>query len=470
MIIKKLLLKLSGVNQTTLNQCPDHQPEVYLRLGSMVLLTAIFGGLSGGYTFWTITQNLFLAVALGGLWSAVIMTVDRFFITTMTQQGIIRKTFAAIPRVGLAVLIGIVVATPLTLSIFRGEILERMSNDLTKNKDEISAKYKTISTSLNKELDNILSKQKEDSETVRGEFASREEAINSKLKSLSINAPEDIGTLLKIQADAVKESYQIYIDEIEGRKTPFTTGKEGHDGPGAKIAKNAYDEAQNRYNTEKENLQRVIMKKQEAKIKEMTYLNDQINQIHSELGTALNAVDNIYKQQIDTIKNKIESNTSQEKTELALMQDKKSYSLLAQLGVLNIIIAEQPILKKAYLLITAIFTVIELLPVIGKLLIVRQVYDDVSLNEEETIRTYQRKYFEMYVHFMQGRGSEFVLAKLEKIEASKALADEIRMFEMACDNLSRVINSDAPQHLKDRTCKAIDELLTSLKPMGFNVS
>lgn len=71
--------------------------------------------------------NLVISIIFGLLWGAFILVVDRALIKTMQGvHGLGRAFRYALPRLFLALIIGLVVSTPFTLQIFRSEIAVEM--------------------------------------------------------------------------------------------------------------------------------------------------------------------------------------------------------------------------------------------------------------------------------------------------------------------------------------------------------
>jgi hypothetical protein len=102
----------------------------YVSIGATVLFTGLLAAGSGGYAFYTVFKVVELSVGLGALWGAMILNIDRLMILGMATEITpeidpeaekkslspgIKKLLKAIPRAVLAVGIGIVLSTPVTL-------------------------------------------------------------------------------------------------------------------------------------------------------------------------------------------------------------------------------------------------------------------------------------------------------------------------------------------------------------------
>src|SRR5687768_7478279 len=93
-------------------------------MGGVVASTGILAGLSMAFALNFAAHAPWpIAVPLGVLWGLIIVNLDRLLIAGMRHGTSVRRTLAlGLPRVLLAVILGFVIATPLTLQIFRSEI------------------------------------------------------------------------------------------------------------------------------------------------------------------------------------------------------------------------------------------------------------------------------------------------------------------------------------------------------------
>jgi hypothetical protein len=113
----------SGAYQAILKECPSEHSK-YAGLGGVLLATFALASLSAGYAIESIFENPFWAVAFALLWGLIIFNFDRFLVSTMRKYGVSRRKqlWMAMPRIALALLIGITIARPLELKIFEKEI------------------------------------------------------------------------------------------------------------------------------------------------------------------------------------------------------------------------------------------------------------------------------------------------------------------------------------------------------------
>src|SRR4051812_16140195 len=90
---------------------------VLLSTGGLAVLSAAFAVHMALGVWWP------LALVIGLGWGAVIVNLDRMLLVGMAHDSSLKRNLAlAVPRVGLALVLGVVISTPLTLQIFHKEI------------------------------------------------------------------------------------------------------------------------------------------------------------------------------------------------------------------------------------------------------------------------------------------------------------------------------------------------------------
>src|SRR4051794_4651078 len=114
---------LAGARPDVLASAPGARAK-FVALGGVLLST---GGLAAVSAAFAVHMALGVwwpfALVIGLGWGAVIVNLDRMVLVGMGHDSSWQRNLVlAVPRVGLALILGIVVATPLTLQIFHKEI------------------------------------------------------------------------------------------------------------------------------------------------------------------------------------------------------------------------------------------------------------------------------------------------------------------------------------------------------------
>jgi hypothetical protein len=118
---RRFVLALSGAHARTLDLVPTERHR-FESIGWMILVTSGIATVSMWFALSTaIGVNGILAIPPALLWGLVIMGIDRWLITSMPADGT-RKLLMALPRFALALLLGTLISTPFVLRIFDSEI------------------------------------------------------------------------------------------------------------------------------------------------------------------------------------------------------------------------------------------------------------------------------------------------------------------------------------------------------------
>ncbi|MFF2371536.1 DUF4407 domain-containing protein [Agromyces sp. NPDC058110] len=117
------LATFGGARPDALALAPG-QRQRYLAMGLVLIATAAVSAAAASFALaMALRAPVWIAIVVGLCWGLVILAIDRMLVVGMPRQP---KPWAnvwlALPRVALALVIGVVVATPLTLAVFEREI------------------------------------------------------------------------------------------------------------------------------------------------------------------------------------------------------------------------------------------------------------------------------------------------------------------------------------------------------------
>ena len=153
--LNEFLWVCAGANRKVLRQCPTDYAK-YAGIGGTILFTALMAMLSGGYALYSVFYNGFYAFFFGIFWGLLIFNLDRFIVNTMYSDGKVtiswREFYSGLPRIIMAIFLGIVISTPLELKIFEDAIDIRIEQD---KDDLVNAK---VSSTI-QERDSIAQKR-----------------------------------------------------------------------------------------------------------------------------------------------------------------------------------------------------------------------------------------------------------------------------------------------------------------------
>ncbi len=244
----------AGVNKKLLRGC-ENEYSKYFAIGATIFFTAVFASFSGGYALYYVFTGskyaVFLAVSIGILWGAMIFNIDRFLVVSLKKEGKPLKEFGmALPRLLLAIMIGIVIARPLELKLFEKEINDGLANQYKENY-YVNERIRIVN-------------EKQNLQIVLGDLNTQYKIKRSDLDK----AKED-----KEEAEKLRD------EETHGVKTGRTTGKVGF-GKYAQIKQGELDEKTTLYNKiaqQVDSLEQIITNKQKELIPEKALTNEELN-------------------------------------------------------------------------------------------------------------------------------------------------------------------------------------------------
>ncbi|MDX1956621.1 MAG: DUF4407 domain-containing protein [Chitinophagaceae bacterium] len=154
----------AGAHQKLLKEYPSEHAK-YSGLGGVILATFVLAAASAGYAMYTVFGNFWVAVGFAIIWGLIIFNFDRFLVSTMRKYGVSRKkqVWMAIPRIALALLIGLTIARPLEMKIFEKEIdtkvIENTHARIQLNDSLLQQEYTSLTQSATDERNRLSARK-----------------------------------------------------------------------------------------------------------------------------------------------------------------------------------------------------------------------------------------------------------------------------------------------------------------------
>jgi len=133
----KFLWWCAGADEKILQYCGYSDHIKYLGIGGVVLATSFMAFLSMGFALHTIFDNWAVTISIGFVWSLIVFNLDRFIVSS-TGKGDGESSISwselanAAPRLIMAILLGLAISAPLETEIFKVEI-NRSLEDTKRN-------------------------------------------------------------------------------------------------------------------------------------------------------------------------------------------------------------------------------------------------------------------------------------------------------------------------------------------------
>ncbi|GEC76177.1 DUF4407 domain-containing protein [Microbacterium maritypicum] len=366
----RTLAILGGAEGEILDRVPGETPR-FVQMFFVLAGTALVSAISMLFALTTGVQAaIWLAVPLALVWALIIFNLDRFLTSTMSStRNVWRLIGLAIPRVIMAAIIGFVVAEPLVLQIFHNDIAREVaSTNITQSQSDQEA----LESGPEKiALDAASTKVAElENQAATGIVAGTD--ASSATESAAQATVDDVTAKMTAQQAVIDQARVLYQCELTGEGAGTVPGCTGVNGQGASsdAAKAQLAEAQQTYDALAAQLRTANEELAAAgtAAKENTSSSEAQNreQAKSQLPTARDSYDQAlaaYNARADAV---AQGNAG-------------AVGLLSQISGLNRLSEKEPSILWAHILIAALFFMIELLPVLVKVL---TSYGDPSLYEK----------------------------------------------------------------------------------------
>ena len=127
---KRAFFWLSGAGTETLERCPAWEQRKYVAFGATVLVPSAFAFIACAYALSTITDQARVIYPVAGVWAFIILTIDRALLAGYRPyMSIFRKLSQFSLRLVVAILMGITIAHPLVLLLFRDTVSSVIEKD-----------------------------------------------------------------------------------------------------------------------------------------------------------------------------------------------------------------------------------------------------------------------------------------------------------------------------------------------------
>jgi hypothetical protein len=128
--LKRAFFWLSGAGTQTLEQCPAWEQRKYVAFGATVLVPCAFAFIACAYALSTLTDNARVIYPVAAVWAFIILTIDRALLASYRPyMSWFRKLSQFSLRLVVAVLMGITIAHPLVLLLFRDTVSSVIEKD-----------------------------------------------------------------------------------------------------------------------------------------------------------------------------------------------------------------------------------------------------------------------------------------------------------------------------------------------------
>lgn len=205
----------AGAHQKLLKEFPSEHSK-YSGLGGVILATFVLAAISSGYAIYSIFDNIGWTVLFAAIWGIIIFNFDRFLVSTMRKYGVSRRKQAwmAVPRIALALLIGVTIARPLELKIFEKEIdtkvVENIHKKIQLNDSLLQAENKALMQSTETERNRLVARKL----SIEDTLSRLQQSYVQEADGTGGSGRRGIEQLTRLKMDAFNNARLLYMPEL----------------------------------------------------------------------------------------------------------------------------------------------------------------------------------------------------------------------------------------------------------------
>jgi Domain of unknown function (DUF4407) len=346
---------LGGGDKALLEQVPQERAR-FVQMAGVLLTTAGIAVVSMAFALRDgVKAPLAAAVVLALLWGVVIFNLDRFLVLSMGDtRDRVRLVLITLPRLALAVVLALVISTPLVLRIFASDINQQlfvMQQRASRQQAALIA-----GSGEQQEADRIKAQINSDQGILNGHLpqsitSPQLQSAQAQVSQLQRQAQSDY------QAEVTaREAWQC---ELDGQNCVGSSGKIGN-GPRAQAKYMEYQQAVKTYDSVQGRLNAALAAEKAAQRSFSNDMSSRVGQIKAQAQQELPALRARYQ--------KLESDL-QGTAANGQKVNRANTGLLAQLQALSEASGQSSSLQAARLAVLALFFLIEILPVTVKFLL-----------------------------------------------------------------------------------------------------
>lgn len=368
---------LGGADLRILAQAPGYERTRFIQMAIVLLTTAGIGTLSMMFALHDGVHTPLAVAIIGGLaWGFIILNLDRFLVLSMGHaRDLKRLLLMALPRLALAAVISMVVATPLTLRIFASDIDNEMVQVNASESKQVATQQ--LQTGPATQAAAILTKINTDKLILAGHLQGTVSNPEVSFWQGKVNTLTPQVQQAQTAMDKAQTAYQCEVDG-SGPGCEGASDLQGA-GPMAQLKKTEFDQARQKY----QGLYKQLHSAQQQLGKAQSAAEKASGQTLRQQQSAANAELPGLQKQYNKLESQLKKNEAQ-----AQRAVQGNTGILAQLQDLSAAGAKNPMLSAAQWIVTLLFFCIEILPVMVKVLLnigPLSTYETLLKNEEDII-------------------------------------------------------------------------------------
>lgn len=355
--VSDFLAWLGGADLAILRQAPRDRGK-YVQMGCVLLATSSIAAVSMTFAIHnTMGSPVPIAMIFGFFWGLVILNLDRFLVISMGVTRDKKRLWGvAVPRLLMAMVVSLVISTPITLEIFRSDIYAQITTMNLNESQQVASKE--AKSDLQQRANAVQVKITADEAVLVGHLPN---TVTSPQLQDAQNQVNQLQPQVAAAQSAVITAREAYQCELYGYGVGCAggSGRAGY-GPIAQAKKAAYDNAVTEYNSLNQQLTEAEATLSQAK---GTVQQSQASALAADQQAARHELPGL-KAQLATLQSQIKQQDNFDQANVM-----GNTGILRQLTALFRASGSNPVLLLAHLAVAALFFLIEVMPVAIKLLL-----------------------------------------------------------------------------------------------------
>jgi hypothetical protein len=222
--LKRAFFWLSGAGTETLEQCPNWEQRKYVAFGCTVLVPCAFAFIACAYALSTLTANNWVIFSVAAVWAFIILTIDRALLASYRPfMSPIRKLGQFALRFVVAILMGITIAHPLVLLLFRDTISSVIESEraalIETTRDKFDVSKEKVRSNITQLEESIAEQRLKWNESFQAKFIIQEkEDADSAIPGLTVEQQKE----LKAATEEATKPFTDRLTAIEAQSTELT--------------------------------------------------------------------------------------------------------------------------------------------------------------------------------------------------------------------------------------------------------
>ncbi len=341
--VKRFLIFASGAHPQLLRTA-QFEESTFVGLGGTVVATAVMATVSMAFAMHIALRAMWpLAILIGLLWGLLIFNIDRWILTSSRRMRSTAAQIAvALPRLLVAVLIGLVIAEPLMLQAFKPEISQQIEIDRQDRINE-AAKIRTDGPKAREIADN--KKEIERLESAGGAVPADEATLQKQIDKLK-------GELADAES-AVSEAEARLQREVEGLSR---SGRSGC-GPACRVK-----------TADLERAQRLLSAAHTRNDGQIAGLTDQLNRLRADRQEQSRVKETSDQDRVKVLLERNGELQRQIDQEYGRVTQDRGDGLVSAVVAFEHLRDNNPSVKHIHLVVLLLLVAVDILPALGKLL------------------------------------------------------------------------------------------------------